>query len=128
MLPRMNVLLPDGTSLELADGATGLDAARAIGERLARDTVAVEQDGELRDLRLPLRDGATFRVITSRDDQALAVLRHSTAHVMAEAVLHLWPDTKVAIGPAIDDGFYYDFEFSDPRSADDLEQIEGEMR
>ena len=69
-----------------------------------------------------------MRILTDRDDEALAVLRHSTAHVMAEAVLHLWPDTKVAIGPAIADGFYYDFEFSEPISAADLERIEAEMR
>jgi threonyl-tRNA synthetase len=124
----MQVLLPDGNPLELEDGATGLDAARAIGQRLARDTIAVEVDGELRDLRLPLPEGAKFRVLTARDPEALAVLRHSTAHVLAEAVTHLWPGVKVAIGPAIDDGFYYDFEFPEPVSADDLGRIEEEMR
>ena len=80
------------------------------------------------DLRLPVRDGETFRVLTDRDAAALAVLRHSTAHVMAQAVLHLWPDAKIAIGPAIADGFYYDFEFPEPISADDLGRIEEEMR
>ncbi len=124
----MQVLLPDGNPLELEDGATGLDAARAIGQRLARDTIAVEVDGELRDLRLPLPEGARFRVLTARDPEALAVLRHSTAHVLAEAVTHLWPGVRVAIGPAIDDGFYYDFEFPEPVSADDLGRIEEEMR
>ena len=124
----MHVLLPDGNPLELEDGATGLDAARAIGQRLARDTIAVEVDGELRDLRLPLPDGSRFRVLTARDPEALAVLRHSTAHVLAEAVTHLWPGVRVAIGPAIDDGFYYDFEFPEPVSADDLGRIEEEMR
>ena len=101
---------------------------RAIGQRLARDTIAVEVDGELRDLRLPLPEGARFRVLTARDPEALAVLRHSTAHVLAEAVTHLWPGVRVAIGPAIDDGFYYDFEFPEPVSADDLGRIEEEMR
>jgi threonyl-tRNA synthetase len=124
----MQVLLPDGNPLELEDGATGLDAARAIGQRLARDTIAVEVDGELHDLRLPLPEGARFRVLTARDPEALAVLRHSTAHVLAEAVTHLWPGVRVAIGPAIDDGFYYDFEFPEPVSADDLGRIEEEMR
>jgi threonyl-tRNA synthetase len=124
----MKVLLPDGTPLELAEGANGLDAAGAIGPRLARDAVAVEVAGELRDLRLPLSDGDRLRVLTARDPEALAVLRHSTAHVLAEAVLHLWPGTKVAIGPAIADGFYYDFEFPEPVSADDLGRIEEEMR
>ncbi|HEU0195512.1 MAG TPA: threonine--tRNA ligase [Gaiellales bacterium] len=124
----MRISLPDGTELALADGATGLDAAAAIGPRLARSAVAVEVDGELRDLRLPLHDGESIRVLTDRDPEALAVLRHSTAHVMAEAVTHLWPGAKIAIGPAIADGFYYDFEFPEPISADDLGQIEDEMR
>jgi threonyl-tRNA synthetase len=124
----MRVELPDGTPLELADGASGLDAAAAIGPRLAQAAVAVGVGDEVRDLRLPLADGEQVRILTDRDPEALAVLRHSTAHVMAEAVLHLWPDTKVAIGPAIADGFYYDFEFAEPISSDDLERIEQEMR
>jgi threonyl-tRNA synthetase len=124
----MRVELPDGTPLELADGASGLEAAAAIGPRLAQAAVAVGVGDEVRDVRLPLSGGEHVRILTDRDPEALAVLRHSTAHVMAEAVLHLWPDTKVAIGPAIADGFYYDFEFSQPISSDDLERIEQEMR
>src|SRR5204862_7853479 len=124
----MKVELPDGTPLELADGASGLDAAAAIGPRLAQAAVAVGVGGEVRDLRLPLADGKRVRILTERDPEALAVLRHSTAHVMAQAVLHLWPDTKIAIGPAIADGFYYDFEFAEPIGPDDLEKIEAEMR
>ncbi|MDX6593520.1 MAG: threonyl-tRNA synthetase [Gaiellales bacterium] len=124
----MKVELPDGTALDLENGATGLDAATAIGPRLGKAAVAVGVDGEVRDLRLPLSEGEQIRVITDRDAEALGVLRHSTAHVMAEAVLHLWPGTKVAIGPAIADGFYYDFEFEQPISAEDLERIEAEMR
>ncbi len=124
----MQVTLPDGTSIDLPEGATGLDAAAAIGERLARAAVAVQVDGEVRDLRLPLRAGEKVRVITDRDPEALGVLRHSTAHVLAQAVLHLWPDAKIAIGPAIADGFYYDFEFPEPIGPDDLERIEAEMR
>ncbi len=128
MLHVMQVSLPDGTAIELADGATGLDAAQAIGPRLAQAAVAVEVGGEVRDVRTPLSDGDSVRVLTARDPEALAVLRHSTAHVMAEAVMHLWPGTKVAIGPAIADGFYYDFEFPEPVSADDLDRIDAEMR
>ena len=120
--------LPDDTRLELPDGATGLDAATAIGPRLATAAVAVGVDGEVLDLRQPLQDGMRVRILTDRDEEALAVLRHSTAHVMAEAVLHLWPTTRVAIGPAIADGFYYDFEFDEPIGADDLGRIEQEMR
>jgi threonyl-tRNA synthetase len=129
MLPgAMRITLPDGNGLDLAEGASGLDAAAAVGPRLAKAAVAVQVDGELRDLRLPLRDGESVRIVTDRDPEALAVLRHSTAHVMAQAVLHLWPDAKIAIGPAIADGFYYDFEFPQPLGADDLERIEAEMR
>jgi threonyl-tRNA synthetase len=128
MLRAMQVELPDGTRLELEQGATGLDAATAIGPRLATAAAAVEVNGELRDLRLPLADGDHVRILTDRDDESLAVLRHSTAHVMAEAVMHLWPQAKVAIGPAIADGFYYDFEFPEQVSADDLQRIEDEMR
>ena len=124
----MQIQLPDGTALELADGASGLDAAEAIGARLAKAAVAVQVNGETRDLRLPLADGEQVRILTDRDPEALAVLRHSTAHVMAEAVLHLWPGTKIAIGPAIADGFYYDFDFPAPISADDLPRIEEEMK
>jgi threonyl-tRNA synthetase len=129
MLPgAMRITLPDGNGLDLPDGASGLEAAEAVGPRLAKAAVAVQVDGEVRDLRLPLRDGESVRIVTDRDPEALAVLRHSTAHVMAQAVLHLWPDTKIAIGPAIADGFYYDFEFRQPPGADDLERIEAEMR
>jgi threonyl-tRNA synthetase len=128
MLPAMKVALPDGTPLEVEDGARGVDVAAAVGPRLARDAVAVQVDGEVRDLRLPVGEGERVRILTDRDPEALQVLRHSTAHVMAEAVLHLWPDAKVAIGPAIEDGFYYDFEFPEPISVDDLARIEQEMR
>jgi threonyl-tRNA synthetase len=125
----MQVILPDGANLELPDGATGLDAARAIGPKLAAVTAAVEVDGELRDLRLPLHDGAHLRILRVGDEDALRVLRHSTAHVLAEAVQHLYPTAKIAIGPAIEDGFYYDFEFPDgPPGEADLERIDAEMR
>src|SRR4051795_13765516 len=124
----MHVTLPDGTRLELEDGASGLDAAQAIGPRLAKAAAAVEVDGELRDLRLPLPDGARLRILTTHDEDALPVLRHSTAHLMAEAVQRLWPGTRVAIGPAIDNGFYYDFEFDAPIHEADLARIEDEMR
>ncbi len=125
----MQVTLPDGAELDLPDGATGLDAARAIGPKLAEATAAVEVDGSLRDLRLPLTDGAHLRILRVGDEDALRVLRHSTAHVLAEAVKHLYPTAKIAIGPAIDDGFYYDFEFPDgPPGEADLERIEAEMR
>jgi threonyl-tRNA synthetase len=127
----MKVVLPDSSELELPDGATGLDAARAIGPRLAEQAVLVRVDGKTRDLRLPLEDGAQIQLLTTRDTQdpdALFVLRHSTAHLLAEAVMRLHPGVKIAIGPPIEDGFYYDFEFPEPISEADLEVIEEEMR
>ena len=128
----MTVKLPDGSELELAPGATGADAAAAIGPRLAADALAVRVDGEVRDLATPLPDGAPIEIVTpdSGDSDALWLIRHDAAHVMATAVLELWPGTKVSIGPPIADGFYYDFEFPDgvsPSEAD-LERIEETMR
>ena len=127
----MKVVLPDATEPELPDGATGLDAARAIGPKLAEQAVLLRVDGTTRDLRLPLADGERIQVLTTRDtedEDALAVLRHSTAHLLAEAVIRLHPGVKIAIGPPIADGFYYDFEFSEPISEADLAAIEEEMR
>jgi threonyl-tRNA synthetase len=127
----MKVVLPDSSKLELPDGATGLDAASAIGPKLAQDAVLVRADGRVQDLRLPLRDGEPIELLTTRDTDdpdALSVLRHSTAHLLAEAVLRLHPGVKIAIGPPIADGFYYDFEFPEPISEDDLAAIEDEIR
>ncbi len=127
----MKVVLPDASELELPDGATGLDAARAIGPKLAEQAVLVRVDGSTRDLRLPLADGERIQILTTRDasdPDALAVLRHSAAHLLAEAVLRLHPGTKIAIGPPIEDGFYYDFEFPEPIAEADLAAIEEEMR
>jgi threonyl-tRNA synthetase len=127
----MKVVLPDSSELELADGASGLDAARAIGPKLAEQAVLVRANGSVRDLRLPLEDGERIQILTTRDAQdedALAVLRHSTAHLLAEAVMRLHPGVKIAIGPPVADGFYYDFEFPEPISESDLEAIEEEMR
>ena len=124
----MKVTLPDGTQLEVADGASGLDVAAAIGPRLAAATAAVKVDGKLQDLRLPVPDGATFAVVPVGDEEGLAVLRHSTAHVLAEAARHVFPGVKITIGPPIDNGFYYDFQFAEPITEADLETIEAEMR
>jgi threonyl-tRNA synthetase len=126
----MKVVLPDATELELADGSTALDAARAIGPKLAEQAVLARVDGEPRDLRLPLPDGARLQILTTRDTDdpdALAVLRHSAAHLLAEAVRRLHPGVKVAIGPPIDGGFYYDFEFPEPIHEADLAAIEHEI-
>jgi threonyl-tRNA synthetase len=126
----VKVVLPDNSELELPDGATGLDAARAIGPKLAKEAVLVRSNGDLRDLRLPLADGERIQILTTRDKDdpaALYVLRHSTAHLLAEAVRRLYPGVKIAIGPPIENGFYYDFEFPEPIHESDLERIEAEM-
>ncbi len=126
----MKVVLPDSTELELPDGATGLDAARAIGPKLAEQAVLVRSNGAVQDLRLPLHDGQPVQFLTTRDKDdpdALFVLRHSTAHLLAEAVRRLYPGVKVAIGPPIENGFYYDFQFPEPIREDDLERIEAEL-
>src|SRR6476659_7513659 len=131
--PRMapiTVKLPDGSPLELDDGATGADAATAIGPRLAKDALAVRVNGEVRDLAAPLVDGEEIDIVTPGRPDALDVLRHDAAHVLATAVLDLWPGTKVSIGPPIENGFYYDFEFPDGfrPSDEDLEPIEERMK
>jgi threonyl-tRNA synthetase len=127
----MKVVLPDSTELELPAGATGLDAAAAIGPKLAEQAVLVRSNGQVQDLRLPLQDGQPIQILTTRDTDdpdALYVLRHSAAHLLAEAVRRLYPGTKIAIGPPIENGFYYDFEFPEPIGEDALERIEEEIR
>ncbi len=126
----MKVHLPDGTELELEDGATGADAARAIGAGLARAALGIRMDGDLRDLDLPLEDGAKIEIVTARDDDGLWLIRHDAAHVLAAAVMELYPGVKISIGPPIEDGFYYDFDFPDGTkvSEDDFEAIEAKMR
>ena len=138
MAPRMadvTVTLPDGSELELPAGATGNDAAAAIGPRLAKDALGIKVDGELRDLSAPLPASASIAIVTARSegdeaDDALWLIRHDAAHVLATAVLDLWPNAKVSIGPPIENGFYYDFEFpdGDGPGEDDLERIEAAMR
>jgi len=127
----MKVVLPDKTELELPDGATGLDAARAIGPKLAEQAVLVRANGKVQDLRLPLEDGQPIQLLTTRDTSdpdALYVLRHSSAHLLAEAVRRLYPGVKIAIGPPIENGFYYDFDFPEPLREEDLEKIEAEIK
>ncbi len=126
----MNVTLPDGTELELADDATGADAAAAIGAGLARAALAVRQNGELRDLARALVPGEPLEIVTPSSDGALDIIRHDAAHVLAAAVMELYPGVKISIGPPIENGFYYDFEFPDGVivSAADFARIEQKMR
>jgi threonyl-tRNA synthetase len=126
----VSVRLPDGSTKEFDAGTTALQFAQAIGPRLAKAAVAATFDGAEVDLDTPLRDGAQVSIVTVDSDGGRAVLRHSTAHVLAQAVLRLWPGAHFAIGPVIEDGFYYDFELPDGArfSDDDLVRIEATMR
>jgi threonyl-tRNA synthetase len=127
----VKVVLPDESELELPDGASGLDAARAIGPKLAEQAVLLRSNGAVRDLRLPVSDGERIQILTTRDKDdpdALYVLRHSAAHLLAEAARRLFTGTKVAIGPPIENGFYYDFEFPEPVTEADLQRLEDEVK
>ncbi len=125
----ITVSLPDGSPLELESGATGADAAAAIGPGLAKAALAIRAGEETRDLSAPLGDGEQIEIVTAKSDGALDLIRHDAAHVMATAVCELYPGTRVSIGPPIDGGFYYDFEFPEGASVSeaDLERIEERM-
>lgn len=120
--------LPDGSTREVPQGTLGRDVVATIGARLLQASVAVAVDGEVQDLMTPLRRSGAFVVITDKDPRALAVLRHSGAHILATAVRRLRPDAHIGFGPAIDDGFYYDFEVAKPFTPDDLTAFEAEMK
>src|SRR5215213_8233716 len=128
--PPMSILLtlPDGATREVEAGTLARDVVASIGSRLLRDAIAVSIDGNVQDLMTPIRSGGAFTVITEKDPRSLAVLRHSAAHILATAVRRLRPDAKIGFGPAIDDGFYYDFEVDEPFTPEDLSAFEAEMR
>ena len=128
MSEMLKLVLPDGAVREVEEGTLPRDVVGSIGQRLLRDALAVEVDGEVQDLVTPLRSGGAFRVLTAKDQKALDVLRHSGAHILATAVRRLRPDAKIGFGPSIDDGFYYDFEVEEPFTPEDLEKFESEMR
>ncbi|MFN8582408.1 MAG: threonine--tRNA ligase [Gemmatimonadaceae bacterium] len=122
------LVLPDGATREVPAGTLPRDVVGSIGARLLQAAIAVSVDDEVQDLTTPLRRGGRFRVLTDKDPQALAVLRHSGAHILATAVRRLRPDAKIGFGPAIEDGFYYDFEVEHPFTPEDLEEFEAEMK
>ncbi len=119
---------PDGSVREFAATTTGTDVATSISNSLAKKALAVRVNGALRDLYLPIGGDARVEVVTDKDADGLELLRHDAAHVMAEAVQELYPDTQVTIGPAIENGFYYDFARAEPFTPSDLETIEARMR
>ena len=123
----MNIVLPDGSQKELADGATVADVAASIGAGLAKAALGGKIDGAFADLDTPVKDGASVEIITAKSPEALGIMRHSTAHVMAEAVQLLFPGAQIAFGPQTEDGFFYDFELSRSITPEDFEAIEAKM-
>lgn len=124
----ISVILPDNSTRELEEGATVADLAAAIGAGLAKAAVAGKIDGELVGLDAPLADGAQVEIVTKTSPEGLGILRHSTAHIMAEAVQELFPGAQIAFGPQTDDGFFYDFGLTENLSSDDFEAIEAKMK
>jgi len=123
----VQLTLPDGSIRSYDAPVTGADVAAEIGPGLAKAALAVKINGEMADLSLPITEDAAFAIVTAKDEEALELLRHDAAHVMAEAVQELYPDTQVTIGPSIENGFYYDFAREEPFTPDDLEKIEKRM-
>jgi len=124
----LRITLPDGSVREIPPGTTGLELARMIGPGLARAALAIRVNNQVRDLSRPLEEDATVAILTERDAEALELLRHSAAHVLATAVREIFPQAGIGFGPPIEDGFYYDFEVPRPFTPEDLEQIEVVMR
>ena len=124
----MKVTLKDGSSMEFENGISVLDIAKEISEGLARAACAGKVNGEVVDLRTEVNEDCALEILTFRDDEGKKVFRHTASHVMAQAVKRLYPDAKLAIGPAIDDGFYYDFDRATAFSAEELADIEKEMK
>ncbi|MBT5455800.1 MAG: threonine--tRNA ligase, partial [Rhodospirillaceae bacterium] len=124
----VSITLPDGSVRPFDGPVTGYDLAASIGPGLAKAALAVAIDGEIRDLSRPIEQDAAVRIITRKDEDALELIRHDSAHIMAQAVQELYPGTQVTIGPAIENGFYYDFAREDPFTPEDLEKIEAKMR
>ncbi|HEY5656263.1 MAG TPA: TGS domain-containing protein, partial [Myxococcota bacterium] len=123
-----HVRLPDGSSRQLAAGASAEELAAEIGAGLARAAVAARVNGEVVDLRRPLPEGAEVAILTKKDPEALEVLRHSAAHLMADAILRLFPGAQLTIGPVVEDGFYYDIYLPEGKlTPEDFARIEDEM-
>ncbi|MEM9779500.1 MAG: TGS domain-containing protein, partial [Pseudomonadota bacterium] len=125
---QISVTLPDGSKRDYAAGVTPADVASDISKSLGKAAIAAKIDGTLSDLTIPLAADADLAIVTAKDDEALELIRHDCAHIMARAVQEIWPDVKVTIGPVIEHGFYYDFDRSEPFSPEDLDAIEKKMR
>ena len=127
-MSNLNVTLPDGSTKPVPAGSSAMDLARGISPRLADDAVVARVNGNLYDLTRPLTEDSTVEILTSKNPEALDVYRHSTAHLLAAAVLELYPETQLGVGPPTETGFYYDFQRADPFTVDDLAKIEAKMR
>ena len=123
----ISLKFPDGSARDFESGVTGVDVAASISKSLAKKAVAMVVDGTLRDLYDPLETDFEIRIVTRTDPEALELIRHDAAHVMAEAVQELYPGTQVTIGPVIENGFYYDFAREEPFTPEDLPKIEAKM-
>lgn len=124
----LKITFPDGNIKEFEDKISGADIAKSISISLAKSALAIKIDGELRDLSREIEKDCQIEIITPKSPEALELIRHDAAHIMAEAVKELYPNTQVTIGPAIENGFYYDFSRKEPFSTNDLEKIEAKMR
>ena len=118
------ITLPDGTQKSFDNPVSALDVAMSIGPGLGKATVAAKVDGVLRDAKLPIEDDANLQIITGRDPEGLEIIRHSFAHLVGHAVKQLYPEAKMAIGPVIDNGFYYDIDYDQPFTPDDMAAVE----
>ena len=123
----LTITLPDGSQQQVAAGTTPLDVAKSIGTRLADAAVVAKVNQELWDLNRPIEGDAQVQILTNKDAAALQVYRHSTAHLLAAAVLELFPETQLGIGPPTDTGFYYDFQRATKFTPEDLERIDAKM-
>jgi len=124
----INITFPDGNVRSYEAGVSGADIALSISKSLSKKAVAMKVDGKLCDLSKKLEQDAAIEIVLRDDEEALDLIRHDTAHIMAEAVQELWPGTQVTIGPVIEYGFYYDFDPKEPFSTDDFPKIEKKMR
>src|SRR5580693_6440094 len=126
-MSQIEITLPDGSKKAVEAGSSPLDIAKSISPRLADAAIVAKVDGELADLARPIEKDSTVQILTNKDPESLVVYRHSTAHLLSAAVLELYPETQLGIGPPIDAGFYYDFDRPTPFTPDDLEKIEKKM-
>jgi threonyl-tRNA synthetase len=124
----MQLTLPDGKILNITDGATGYSVAHGISPSLAKRVLAYQINGQTYDLYWPIRESGTFRLLTDKDPETLPMLRHDASHLLAQAIIALYPGTHFGVGPAIDEGFYYDMDLSQPISEEDFPRIEAKMK